>query len=86
MTLNAFTKNKSVDLLMYAKGHVIHVTFSSVIKNGLLTVENSKDNKMISHKIITNTNYTHITVPHTIIKAKVTIVSEQVNYQKNITF
>ena len=85
MTFNSFSKNKQVDLLMYAHGRVVHITFSSVVKNGLLTVEN-KNGETVLQKIVTNTNYTYLTVPACVTRAKITFVSEEIQYRKDFNF
>ncbi len=69
------------NILIFTSRHEIYFTASSVIKQGLLTIENM-DETIIIQKILSNTNHEHVVVPDDIKIVIIRILSDEINYEK----
>ena len=74
-------KKDDINILIYANHHEIHITASSVIRQGLLTIQEPYGMKIIQ-KVLSNTNYEHVIIPDDIKIVNVNIISNEINYDK----
>ena len=78
------TEEKEVIILSYLSNEEIHITLSSIIKVGLLTLKRL-DGSTIYQKVITNTNYEHIIIPDNQKELVLSIISDSIHYEKILT-
>jgi hypothetical protein len=80
-------KVDEINVLIYADGNTIYFLSSSVIADGLIIAKNEKE-KTISRKIIANSNYGYLKVPHEMVAkhktATICINSNEINYEKKL--
>jgi len=74
-------EGKELIVLSYISNHEIHITLSSIIKVGLLTLY-GLNGVTIYQKVISNTNYEHIALPQNLKQLTVRIVSDSIHYEK----
>ncbi len=74
-------KKDDINILIYSNHHEIHITASSVIRQGLLTIQEPYGMKIIQ-KVLSNTNYEHVIIPDDIKIVNVNIISNEINYDK----
>ncbi|MCD6200943.1 MAG: hypothetical protein J7K46_03955 [Bacteroidales bacterium] len=72
---------EDTNILIFTSRHEIYFTASSVIKQGLLTIQNM-DETIIFQKMLSNTNHEHVVISEDIEIVSIKILSDEINYEK----